>query len=202
MSDHYYTNKPQSNHEVKEIEATIGQHSLRLTTDSGVFSKNRMDFGSKLLVESFLKVNQLDQSTALLELGSGYGPLLLSVAIHFPAANYLGIELNERALELAKENSLLNHLPLVNWLQADATELELDPIYDFVLTNPPIRAGKQVIRTFVEKAYDGLKKSGELWLVIQKKQGAPSMLEHMEELFGQVELVERDKGYWILKSVK
>lgn len=202
MSEHYYTNNPQSRHELKEITASVGKHSLHLTTDSGVFSKNRMDFGSKLLVESFLKTKQLDEGSSLLELGSGYGPLILSVAIHFPKASYTGVELNERALELAKENSLLNHLPLVNWLQADVTELELEPIYDVVLTNPPIRAGKQVIRLFVEKAQTALKESGELWVVIQKKQGAPSMSDYMEELFGNVELVERDKGYWILKSIK
>lgn len=202
MSDHYYTNKPQSSHELKEITATVGNHSLRLTTDSGVFSKNRMDFGSKLLVESFLKTKQLGEEHSLLELGSGYGPLILSVALHFPQASYTGIELNERALELAKKNNQLNQAPMINWVQADATELDSQAQYDIVLTNPPIRAGKSVIRTFVEKAHAALKDSGELWLVIQKKQGAPSMSGYMEELFGHVELVERDKGYWILKSIK
>lgn len=202
MSDHYYTNKPQSSHELKEITATVGKHTLRLTTDSGVFSKNRMDFGSKLLAEKFLETQQLDEKSSLLELGSGYGPLILSVACHFPNATYTGVELNERALELAKKNTELNQVPAINWLQADVTELFLEANYDIVLTNPPIRAGKQVIRTFVEKAYAALKSSGELWVVIQKKQGAPSMSDYMEELFGDVELVARDKGYWILRSVK
>lgn len=202
MSDHYYTNKPQSRHELKEITASVGKHNLRLTTDSGVFSKNRMDFGSKLLVESFLKTKQLEEGSSLLELGSGYGPLILSVAIHFPKASYTGVELNERAVELAKKNNQLNQVPAINWLQADVTELDIQSEYDVVLTNPPIRAGKQVIRLFVEKAYAALKETGELWVVIQKKQGAPSMSDYMEELFGNVELVERDKGYWILRSVK
>ena len=80
MSDHYYTNKPQSSHELKEISAEVGKQSLRLKTDSGVFSKNRMDFGSKLLVETFIEGKAMTGEEKVLELGSGYGPLLLAVA--------------------------------------------------------------------------------------------------------------------------
>ena len=88
MSDHYYTNKPQSSHELKEITATVGNHNLRLTTDSGVFSKNRMDFGSKLLVESFLKTrifdeNRPDKKYILSTLNLiNYDPLLIAQKTH------------------------------------------------------------------------------------------------------------------------
>lgn len=202
MSDHYYTNKPQSSHELKEISAEVGTQSLRLMTDSGVFSKNRMDFGSKLLVETFIEGKAMTGEEKVLELGSGYGPLLLAVAKHFPLASYVGVEVNERALELAQQNTQLNKVANVEWLLHDATTVPVEADYDYVLTNPPIRAGKQVIREFVLTAEKALKVDGELWLVIQKKQGAPSMSDYMEEIFGNVELMGRDKGYWILKSVK
>ena len=75
-------------------------------------------------------------------------------------------------------------------------------MYDVIISNPPIRAGKKVVFEILEKAYDHLNVNGELWIVIQKKQGAPSAKKKMEEVFGNCEVVTKDKGYYILKSMK
>ncbi len=71
-----------------------------------------------------------------------------------------------------------------------------------ILTNPPIRAGKETIFRFYDEAYEKLVEGGELWIVIQKKQGAPSTVSHLEEMFSEVDVVEKKKGYWIIQSKK
>ena len=77
-----------------------------------------------------------------------------------------------------------------------------DNTYDFVLTNPPIRAGKQVVHSILEDAFNKLKQGGALYVVIQKKQGMPSAKKKMQETFDNVEVLEKSKGYYILRSVK
>lgn len=200
MSEQYFKSKPTSEQAVKHVEDQVAGVKLRLQTDNGVFSKNRMDYGSKVLVESF--VTQVSAPTQLLELGSGYGPVALALAKLYPTAEVTGIEVNERAYELALDNQQQNRVSNCHFELSDVREWTSDARYDYIVTNPPIRAGKAVIRHFVDVAYQQLVAQGELWVVIQKKQGAPSMSDYMENLFGNVELVTRDKGYWILKSVK
>lgn len=202
MSDHYYSQNPDSRHHEQEICYEIGEKMLRFVTDNGVFSKFRVDFGSNLLVETFLKQGRLEEGDKVLELGAGYGPILLSLAKCYPQASYTGIEINQRSLDLAKRNQQLNQIDTVDWLLSDVTQVELETGYQVVLTNPPIRTGKKIIQEFVIKAFEVLQATGELWLVIQKKQGAESMSRFMEETFGNVERLERDKGYWILRSIK
>ncbi|MGX7108958.1 class I SAM-dependent methyltransferase [Facklamia miroungae] len=203
MSDHYYSHRPQSAHDEHCIETQLIDRSYRFYTDAGVFSKGRVDYGSRLLIETFVSHNSpLLNAGTVLELGSGYGPISISVADQFPMLQVSGIEINERAINLAKENLRLNQVTNCDFIQGDALSHSFDRAYNFVLTNPPIRAGKTVIQQFVLQAHQALLQEGQLWLVIQKKQGAPSMKKFMEEKFGNVCEVERSKGYWILQSVK
>lgn len=203
MSDHYYTNKPTSQHDEKVIESQVAGIDFRFQTDAGVFSKDRIDFGSRLLVETFNEDYPIALEKLFYEFGAGYGPISIALAKHYPQSHVKAFELNQRALDLAEVNAGLNKVSNIDWHLGDVLELYLEEgKADFVLTNPPIRAGKQVIQGFVDQAFNALKTGGELWLVIQKKQGAPSMEKHMEEVFGNVELKERSKGYWILASKK
>lgn len=205
MNDHYFTAQPDAAHDFQIIETEILGQSFVFHTDSGVFSKTRMDYGSKVLVETFVdQYPTLLAGTTIYEFGSGYGPISIVLAKLYPEGHVFGFEVNERALTLAKSNARANKVVNADFYLKDvatgAFDRETPPA--FVLTNPPIRAGKAVIQAFVTQAFDILPVGGELWLVIQKKQGAPSMQTYMEEVFGQVDLVERDKGYWILRSVK
>lgn len=202
MNEQYFTKQPQSHHQKQEIKAKINNTiDLKLTTDSGVFSKDRVDYGSSLLIESFIQNVSLDRGE-ILELGSGYGPIAISLAKAYPNAQLTGVELNERAYQLAIRNSQVNHVANIEWLLEDATTVTFKKEFTYILTNPPIRAGKKTIQAFVRNAHNHLLSGGSLWLVIQKKQGAPSMVNFMEDLFGNVTKVKQDKGYWILQSIK
>ncbi|MCR8969817.1 class I SAM-dependent methyltransferase [Facklamia sp. 7083-14-GEN3] len=202
MSDHYYSHQPQSDHNERYIEAFLSSKNYQFATDSGVFSKGKVDFGSRLLIENFIKHNQSINSGQLLELGAGYGPISIAIADQLQSLQVVGMEVNERALGLAKENMRLNQVTNLDLIQADVVIHNFKPVYDYVLTNPPIRAGKAVIQKFVTQAYQALKEEGKLWVVIQKKQGAPSMKKFMEETFNNVNEIDRSKGYWILQSIK
>lgn len=202
MNEQYFTHKPQSHHQEKQIQAQMSPTiQLNLTTDSGVFSKDRVDFGSTLLVQTFIQNLDLEEGH-ILELGSGYGPIAISLAKAYPQAQISGVEINERAYQLAIQNGQANQTPNIDWFLDDATTVTFDKTFDYVLTNPPIRAGKPTIQAFVRNAHQQLREGGSLWLVIQKKQGAPSMVKFMEELFGNVSKEKQDKGYWILQSTK
>lgn len=205
MSEQYFEQKPSSKHEEQMIQANLLGDAIRFKTDRGVFSKNQIDFGSRTLIESFVEYAAMqDLPKRVLELGAGYGPILLALAKHYPQSFFEGVEVNERAYELSRENAALNHITNVKFNQGDAKDLphSFEESYDYVLTNPPIRAGKQTIQLFVNQAQRALETDGELWLVIAKKQGAPSMKKHMQEVFGNVERVALNKGYWVLKSTK
>ena len=206
MSEHYFSASPHSKENTQLITTRIGSFEMEFLTDAGVFSKHRVDFGSRVLVESFLDSTDYKvfkgESIKVLELGSGYGPIILSLAKALPSAKLSGLELNQRAVALSIQNAFLNHVTNVSFESMDVCQLNLTENYDLIFTNPPIRAGKQVVHTFVDKAINGLKKGGQLWLVIQKKQGAPSLVSYMKEQFSQVERVNLEKGYWVIKAEK
>ncbi|MBG9981266.1 class I SAM-dependent methyltransferase [Facklamia sp. DSM 111018] len=203
MSDHYFSEVPNSQHQEQLVETQICGKKFSFYTDAGVFSKGRVDFGSRLLIESFSeRYSSINSSSTIVELGSGYGPISIILGSLYPSISVQGYELNGRAVSLAKQNARLNQTPNVEFIQQDVTSIDSIPDSQFVLTNPPIRAGKGVIQTFVDKAKDSLASDGELWLVIQKKQGAPSMEKYMESVFDNVEMVTRSKGYWILRSIR
>lgn len=201
MPDHYYSQQPTSDHDYQSFSTEVAGQFLSFATDAGVFSKDRMDFGSRLLVETF--VDQVQAAPdALLELGSGYGPIAISLAKVYPTCSVMGLELNQRALELAKQNALANQVTNVTFELADVLEWQRTGDFSHVVTNPPIRAGKAVIQAFADQACRALRPGGELWLVIQKKQGAPSMEAYLNQHFDQVDRVNRSKGYWILRAIK
>lgn len=203
MSDHYFSEVPNSQHQEQLIETQICGEIFKFYTDAGVFSKGRVDFGSRLLIETFIEsYSSIISSNRIIELGSGYGPISIIIGSTYPNTSVQGYELNGRAVSLSKQNARLNHTSNVEFIQQDVTSIDIPSKAQFVLTNPPIRAGKQVIQTFVDKAKESLVSGGELWIVIQKKQGAPSMQKYMDSVFGNVEMVVRSKGYWILKSIR
>ncbi|MBG9982434.1 class I SAM-dependent methyltransferase [Aerococcaceae bacterium DSM 111020] len=202
MSDHYFNTNPSSSHHEQTIHIKLLDKDFDFRTDSGVFSKDTVDFGSRVLIETFVDQTDVKENEQILELGSGYGPITLSLASNFPQTSITGIEINERAYELAEKNKLLNQLPNANFIKGDAINYQEKDIYHYCLTNPPIRAGKKTIQEMIRVGYDAIVSGGQLWVVIQKKQGAPSMEKYLQNLTGNVERIHREKGYWILRSFK
>ena len=195
---HYYTNNVNARSDEKDFAYTLRGHKLKFTTDIGVFSKRDVDFGSRLLVETFAEP---EISGNILDVGCGYGPIGLSLAKSYPNRNVHMVDVNQRALELAKKNAMNNGVENVMIYESHCYE-GVDDRFAAILSNPPIRAGKKVVHAIIEEAKGYLVENGELWIVIQKKQGAPSAKAKMEEVYGNCEVVDKDKGYFILKSIR
>ncbi|MGN7403012.1 class I SAM-dependent methyltransferase [Cytobacillus praedii] len=199
MSEHYYSKTQNVESDPKFWSFTLNNYSFRFKTDNGVFSKKEVDFGSRLLIETFtepaIKGNILD-------VGCGYGPIGLSVAKQMKDRHVHMIDVNERALSLAGENAKLNEIENVCIYESDRLVNVKGNRFAAILTNPPIRAGKKVVHDIFEQSFDCLLPGGELWVVIQKKQGAPSAIEKMSEMYGEVKTVAKKKGYFIIKAKK
>lgn len=202
MSDHYYTDQPSSEHDEKTITVRLAGHVYQFITDSGVFSKNRMDQGSEILFKTFVEQASISSGSRILELGSGYGPIIIAIGRTFPNSHCVGLEINERAYDLSRRNANLNQADNVDFIHGGLENLSIEASVDNVLTNPPFRAGKILVHQFVNTAHSQLKSKGALWVVVQRKQGAPSLSKHMSAVFGNVERVALEKGYWVLKSIK
>lgn len=199
MTNHYFSQIPDSESEPRFWEYSLKGRKFRFKTDAGVFSKKEVDFGSRLLIETF-KLPETEGP--ILDAGCGYGPIGLSIAHAFPDRTVHMIDVNQRALSLAKDNAGLNQIQNVKIYESDRLEGVEEHGFAAVLTNPPIRAGKKVVFDFFHQSYERLAEGGTLWVVIQKKQGAPSAVKEIESLFGNVELVDRSKGYYIIKAEK
>ncbi|MED3661695.1 class I SAM-dependent methyltransferase [Ureibacillus sp. FSL K6-8385] len=199
MTEHYYSRKPQTESRPRQWRCTLLGHSFLFETDSGVFSKSEVDFGSRLLIETF---QMPDIEGVVLDVGCGYGPIGLAVAKEYPDRTVVMMDINERAVQLARKNAELNGIQNVRIFESDGVYVDEGVNVAAVLTNPPIRAGKETVFKIYDGAFHYLSDGGELWVVIQKKQGAPSTLKYLEEKFRFAEIMERKKGYWIIKAVK
>ena len=191
----YYAENPDAAHDIHELRVDLLGEKMTFLTDAGVFSKKMVDFGSQLL----LKCLEVDQGETVLDVGCGYGPLGLSLAKAYGVQATM-VDINNRALDLARQNAERNKVEATIF-QSNIYE-QVEDKFDHVISNPPIRAGKQVVHEIIEKSQDFLETGGDLTIVIQKKQGAPSAKSKMEEVFGNCEIVKKDKGYYILRSVK
>lgn len=198
MSNHYYSQNPEVKHNRHIHEVSLRGMPFRFVTDAGVFSKSGIDFGSRVLIDAL----ELDTGARVLDVGCGYGPIGLTIAKLDEKAKVTMIDINERAVELAKENAKLNGISNITVLQSDVYEAVKGMKFDVIVTNPPIRAGKETVHRIFEEGFELLEQGGSMWVVIQKKQGAPSAAAKLEQLFGNVEEVTKDKGYRIFRAVK
>jgi len=198
LSEHYFTNRPSTEHEEATFTATLRDMPFTFTTDAGVFSRDRVDFGSLLLIEAM----QVKPTDTVLDIGCGYGPIGSVAARLASEGRVYMVDVNERAADLARRNLLANKIANAEVRVGDSLAPVQGIAFDTIVTNPPIRAGKQVIYRMVEEAHAALKAGGALWVVIQNKQGAPSMKRKLQETFGNVLDVDRKAGYHIFRSVK
>lgn len=199
MTEHYFSRRPQSISSPKTWKYLLRDKTYTFTSDIGVFSKNEVDFGSRLLIEEF---TEPPVQGDLLDMGCGYGPIGIAIAGSYPERTVYMTDINERALELASYNVQQNNIKNTEIIQSDRFEKIAGRQFAAVLTNPPIRAGKKVVHAMLEESGEALCEGGELWIVIQKKQGAPSAKKKLEQIFKQVDVMARNKGYYILRAVR
>ena len=186
----YYFDKDTSV-ESKEVvtKAEIGNILFNFITDNNVFSKRGLDFGTRTLLENLENI-----SGDILDFGCGYGPIGIYLKKKFNV-NVDMIDINKRAINLAIKNALLNKVD-VNIYESNIYE-NINKLYDYIITNPPIRVGKSILYEILIKAKDYLKKDGHLIFVINKNQGAKSVLEDMKNYYN-VKLIEKNKGFFVI----
>lgn len=195
--EHYYTNHPESKSEEKMLEYKIKERTIYLTSDNGVFSKNHVDIATNFLLQTLLKE---EISGKLLDLGCGYGAIGITLAKFFNIKLTM-LDINERALKLAEKNCKANQINGAKIVESDGME-KITENFDVIVTNPPIRAGKSVIYKMYEDSYQHLNEGGSLYLVINKKHGAPSTKDYLTKLFGNCEILDKKTGFQVMKCKK
>lgn len=191
----YYEKNPTADHDIHELRVRLLDTPMTFLTDAGVFSKRMVDYGSQVLLNTL----DLESDKTLLDVGCGYGPLGLTLGKVFGVQATL-TDINSRALDLARANAEKNQV-IARIFQSNVYD-DVEGNFDYIVSNPPIRAGKSVVHEIIKGAFRHLEDQGSLTIVIQKKQGAPSAKAKMEEVFGNCQILKKDKGYYILESVK
>lgn len=192
----YYFDK-KTNVESKEVttRAEIGGKFYTFKTDNNVFSKKGLDFGTRTLLES-LDIKNIKGE--VLDFGCGYGPIGIYISSNTIASVDM-IDINERALNLARNNANINKVD-VNIFESNIYS-NINKKYDYIITNPPIRVGKKILYEILVGAKDYLKENGHLIFVINKDQGAKSTMKDMEEYY-KVNLINKNKGFFIIDCEK
>lgn len=191
---HYYLNDPNLKSDKRIITYEYYGKELKFYSDLGVFSKNKIDRGTDILL------NTLElEGKRVLDLGSGIGVIGVALASRDERLEVTSTDVNERALALAKENYELNGIKNYSVFKSDGYE-NIKDSFDLIVLNPPIRAGKQIVDKLVLGAINYLNTNSYIWIVIRKSQGAPSLVTRMEEVYQEVEIVKKKKDYWIIKA--
>ena len=192
---HYFTNEENLKSEIEKVIAEINGIPFYFYTDNGVFSKGELDFGTELLLKNFKYDNP--NNKMLLDIGCGCGP----IGIY---ASHLGFtvdmsDVNKRAIHLSKM-SLKEQGLNANVFESDAYQ-NINSKYDYIVSNPPIRVGKEKLYEIIMGAKDHLTDNGELWIVVRKQQGAESLIRDMKKVYKSVEVITKKKGFYITKAL-
>ncbi len=195
---HYFINDPNLKSNKKTIKYTFYGNELLFYTDNGVFSKERVDFGTNVLLNS---LETLENINTVLDVGCGVGVIGISIAKRYSNLLVTMVDVNEKAVSLANENISMNKLMNCRCLISDVYS-SINEKYDMIISNPPIRAGKNIVHRIAEQAKEYLNDGGFFYAVVQKKQGADSFKKKLVEIYDNVEIINKDNGYIVFKSIK
>lgn len=196
---HYFENDKNLKSEIRELSYKYNSSFFIFYSDNGVFSKNNIDYGSKLLIETYLKENDINEKRVL-DVGCGYG--FLGIMISRVTDSYVEmIDINKRAVHLTNMN-IKRYKDFKGKTYVSNVYENVEGKYDIIITNPPIRIGKEKLLEILIGAFDHLEDNGLLYYVIRKDQGALSIKKILEENSINVEIINRDKGYFIYRAKK
>ncbi|MBO7426383.1 MAG: methyltransferase [Clostridia bacterium] len=201
----YYDSDPTTESNRRIITYRQYGINFEFVTDTDVFSKSQVDFGTDLMISSAIRdLKERDAKVwSILDLGCGYGVVGIVMKKVFKGAEVTCVDKNKRAVGLAKENGKNNGVPLKACLESDClSAIGDDEKFDLILTNPPVRAGKDTVFSFYEQSYEHLNEGGSIYVVLQRKQGAPSTEKKLTELFGNCETCDIKAGYRVMRSIK
>lgn len=188
----YFSNEDLKSN-IQKYNVDILGNRYSFYTDNGVFSKEKLDFGTRVLLEN-IPIEKLHGD--ILDVGCGYGVIDIVLG-KIVDAKFLGVDVNRRALHLAEMNKKENKLSNIDFIESSCYE-NVSGKYDFIITNPPIRAGKKIVYEIVMGAKNYLKDEGSLFIVVRKEQGAKSMIRDLEEIY-KVEILNKVKGFFVIK---
>ena len=197
MSQHYFTENPESEIKEKTFTEGICGSSLAFTSVSGVFSfETKIDRASENLIKNFTP-----SGLTVLDIGCGYGAIGLFIKSLFPKQNITMIDVNNRALDYTKKNAASNNLSIEALNSNLFSSLE-GRTFDDIISNPPIAAGKELNTRLITESYEHLSKNGALWLVAFHNKGGSTLKKVMETIFGNVTDVDKSGGVRVYKSIK
>ena len=197
LQKHYFTSNEDLSSELREIKYHYHDISFSFYSDLGVFSKDHIDYGSRFLLETFLNIKETPD-LKVLDMGCGYGFLGIVIAkIKKYAVDMCDI--NKRAIHLSKKNMELNGV--VSHIFISDVYENVTSKYDVIITNPPIKAGKDILLNILEGATNHLKDDGELWFVMRKDHGLKSTLKILENKYFLTK-IDKSKGFYVILAKK
>jgi 16S rRNA (guanine1207-N2)-methyltransferase len=197
-AEHYFTAAPESESKLRSFTVSLSGSSYELTTANGVFSPERIDPGTAVLLHS---TPAPPSGGHLLDLGCGWGPIGLTLALESPGATVWAVDVNERALQLVRLNAQKLGLTNVNAVTPD--NVPEDVLFRTIWSNPPIRVGKSELHAMLERWLPRLEDDADAWLVVQRNLGSDSLARWLTDTHGDVLTVERaatSKGYRVLRT--
>ena len=195
--DHYFSESPAaSGGRPYTIETDLRGFTLKLATEAGVFSRERVDRGTRLLIKHI----QVGTTDRLLDLGCGYGVVGIVAALLAPEGLVTLVDINRRAVDLARRNLRLNAVANAEVHHGDGFAPVYGRSFDLIALNPPIRAGLRFVHRLIEEAKDHLSSGGRFYVVGRTKQGVLRLSEKMSEVFGATEEVAKGGGYRLYLS--
>ncbi|RZN50427.1 class I SAM-dependent methyltransferase [archaeon] len=193
---HYFSQDDKGAHDIVSVDLSIDGHALSFDTDAGVFSKGKLDKGTAILIDALPPM----EDKSVLDLGCGWGAIGIIIAKRHPGARVHLSDINPRAVAIAKKNARKNDVDVMVH-RSDILEA-IDETFDVIVTNPPIRAGKDVVYAMVKQSHEHLAAGGAFYAVVRSKQGAKSFSAEVERVFGNVTIIARSAGYKVFEAVR
>lgn len=197
-AEHYFSQHPKSKAKFGLLQAYLRGRSFEFLTASGVFSKSRIDLGTRLLIECMI----LPENGSVLDIGCGYGTVGIAAAVFNPNLHVVLADVNSRAVLLARQNVEKNNAWNVDVRRGNLYEPVSELVFDCVLTNPPVSAGMKTVKAMICGAPERMSRDGVFQMVVRSKVGGKRLRGFFEEAFGNVEVLARESGYRVLMARK
>lgn len=196
---HYFIDKAHTSSDFFEFSGEVVGLNLTFKSCDNIFSKDEIDLGSKTLIETV--VDKVCPEGNGLDFGCGYGVIGIALTKKLNVVMDFA-DVVQTALDLTRTNLLKNGIKHSGDLIKTDNFSNISKEYDFIVTNPPIKTGKKLLFSIMDNCFKYLKQGGTLTLVIRKDHGEESLKKHLQTIFGNCEVLKRNKGFYILHSIK
>jgi len=200
ITEHYFTKRPKSRLVESEIDVVFMNERIKLISASGIFSKHKQDFATKLLTESAF--TYIPKKGLVLDLGCGNGALSIPIALNKKDCNFLLCDINERAVKIALKNIKKLGLKNCKAVQSDLFENIDNKLFDVILSNPPMATKKEFREKMVKESFDHLNVKGLLMMVANNNKGGKMIKGYIEKYFGGCEIISKKNGFWVYLGKK